>query len=113
MIKKILHIFLLATFLVSTVANAEVTDNEKRYCDVLAQYAWFIAHGRFGMGLTEEQQGPYLDKNYDVPVVMVEDIRKIILTVYDEDFPIIKDAASIAAFSWSTHEACLKEFKND
>ena len=106
-------LILAATCLLLTVtANAGPTDEEKQYCAVLGQYSWLIANGRFGMGLTKEQQWPSLRQLNQIPTSMEADIDKVINLVYQDDMPMIKDAASIAAFTDSVYRTCLREIED-
>lgn len=95
-------------------ANADrLTDAEKQFCSVLGQYAWIVAHGRFAQGITKEQMWPYLDQNNDIHPAMEQSIRNLIETVYGSDFPLIEDAASIAAFSTNVNLNCASQMKKN
>lgn len=88
--------------------NAGASDDDIQFCAVLSQYAWLIINGRLVRGLEKEEQWPTIDRSNNVHPTMVEPIKKVINLVYRDDFPVMRDAASVAMFTSSVNQTCLQ-----
>lgn len=116
--KKILPIIFLAiAFFVWCLYYAHEThaaevDINERFCNNSAAYFYQLMQGRFAYNIKQEQAWDYLYYvNKSIPPIYREEINSYIALVYDVEFPVIDNLATIAAYASVERQKCLDDVK--